>query len=321
MNHRLSLSTLILLCLLFSCRQESKNPKSTESSRNAGLQIPENQSSDRFNQYWYQGKAELNAYDLQQARYGELRRGEAVLIFVTEDFLIDSQVKKEREVKEAGTSVLKLNFLRKFTTGIYDYSMMNSVFQPIHQNQFLPPLKMTTSSQDWCGHSWMQLNRNSSGFDLKLFSYFQAEGDQSIQLDDEVLIEDAFWNQLRINPDQIPKGERMVLPGSHYFRFSHRELKPYQAVITVEKAPRKNYPNTKSFSVNYPELDRLLTIFYQADFPHQIIAWEERRASGFGDSAKRMTTTATLKSDVKTSYWSQNKTEDASWRDSLKLNH
>jgi len=133
--------------------------------------------------------------------------------------------------------------------------------------------------------------------------------------------EDAFWNQLRINPDQIPKGERMVLPGSHYFRFSHRELTPYQAVITVEKAPRKNYPNTKSFSVNYPELDRLLTIFYQADFPHQIIAWEERRASGFGDSAKRMTTTATLKSDVKTSYWSQNKTEDASWRDSLKLNH
>ena len=48
---------------------------------------------DAFGKYWYQGQAELNTYDLEQYRYGEKRNGEAVLIFVTEDFSREKQVK------------------------------------------------------------------------------------------------------------------------------------------------------------------------------------------------------------------------------------
>ena len=40
----------------------------------------------KFGDYWYQGKAELASYDLNQSRYGEIRNGHAVLIFLTEDF-------------------------------------------------------------------------------------------------------------------------------------------------------------------------------------------------------------------------------------------
>ena len=36
--------------------------------------------------HWGDGRAEVNGYALTQPRYGEDRRGEAVLIFVTEDF-------------------------------------------------------------------------------------------------------------------------------------------------------------------------------------------------------------------------------------------
>ena len=312
---------LILAVFLFftlSCQQQVNKEEQEEKEKNTSLQLPGNQSEDTFNQFWYQGTAELTSYDLQQARYGEMRKGEAVLIFVTEDFLVNSQVKKERKTEEESTSVLKLNFLRKFPTGIYDYSMMTSVFQPIHQEEFLMPLKITSSSQDWCGHSWMQLNRNASGFDLKSYSYFQNEGDQSFELD-EVLLENALWNQIRINPDQIPRGERMVFPSADYFRFSHQELKPYKAVITVEKAARENYPNLKSFTVNYPELDRLLTIYFQSEFPHEILGWTERRKSGFGDAAQLMETSAWQKAAMKTPYWSQNKLKDSTLRDSLKL--
>ena len=48
---------------------------------------------DAFGSYWYQGKAEINTYALAQFRYGEKREAEAVLIFVTEDFSREKQVK------------------------------------------------------------------------------------------------------------------------------------------------------------------------------------------------------------------------------------
>ena len=72
-----------------------------------------------FRQYWYQGKAELTRYNLEQARYGEIHKGESVLIFVTEPFLTDKQVKQERPQSGPAVSVLKLNLTKKFFTGIY----------------------------------------------------------------------------------------------------------------------------------------------------------------------------------------------------------
>ncbi|HEY6064603.1 MAG TPA: hypothetical protein VIY96_00515, partial [Thermoanaerobaculia bacterium] len=86
---------------------------------------------DPFGRYWYQGKAELTRYKLDQARYGEMHPGEAVLIFVTEPFLPDRQVKLERGDPSRGVTVLKLNFVRKFFTGMYPYSLMTSTFTPV----------------------------------------------------------------------------------------------------------------------------------------------------------------------------------------------
>ena len=86
-----------------------------------------------FGDYWYQGKAELTSYDLEQARYGEIHPGHAVLIFVTEDFSRSKHVKLDRpqSAGDDAVKVLKLNFMKKFNTGIYPYSMMSSMFTPI----------------------------------------------------------------------------------------------------------------------------------------------------------------------------------------------
>ncbi len=40
-----------------------------------------------FNSYWYKGTAEITSYQLSQVRYGEVHKGTAVHIFVTENFL------------------------------------------------------------------------------------------------------------------------------------------------------------------------------------------------------------------------------------------
>ena len=92
--------------------------------------------NNQFHNYWYAGKAELNSYELKQSKYGEIRKGEVVLVFVTEPFSLSKQVKLDNPNKAGkdNVPVMKLNQIRKFTTGIYDYSIVTSVFTPVDIN-------------------------------------------------------------------------------------------------------------------------------------------------------------------------------------------
>ena len=81
-----------------------------------------------FNDYWYAGNAELCTYSVSQERYGEIRQAEQINIVVTEDFSDARQVKLD-DPAAAGIDripVLKFNSIRRFHTGIYDYSIMQS---------------------------------------------------------------------------------------------------------------------------------------------------------------------------------------------------
>ena len=86
-----------------------------------------------FARYWYDGNAEISSYTLTQNRYGELHEGKAVLVFVTEDFSKQKQVKLDHPEKAGADKlpVLKMNFSKNFLTGIYPYSILNSVFTPV----------------------------------------------------------------------------------------------------------------------------------------------------------------------------------------------
>jgi hypothetical protein len=46
--------------------------------------------------------------------------------------------------------VLKLNAVRKFQTGIYDYSVLTSTFARTAAG--FPVAKLSFSIQEWCGH-------------------------------------------------------------------------------------------------------------------------------------------------------------------------
>ncbi|MDX1584656.1 MAG: hypothetical protein R3338_13750, partial [Thermoanaerobaculia bacterium] len=77
---------------------------------------------EEFWSHWGDGKAELSGYDLDFPRYGEMRDGVAVLIFVTEPFTIEPRVKADGPNARTSTvfQVMKLNLVRDFPTGIYD---------------------------------------------------------------------------------------------------------------------------------------------------------------------------------------------------------
>ena len=117
-----SASCLFLAALCVSCGQSSSaaTPAPSPEAVSLGLPTPESFAEEHgsFASYWHQGVAELSRYSLRQARYGETHEGEAVLVFVTEPFLPDAQVKDDDGNAPDAVAVLKLNAYRRFHTGI-----------------------------------------------------------------------------------------------------------------------------------------------------------------------------------------------------------
>lgn len=299
--------------VLFTFCNENATSKDIKLST-AETNIP----SQDFNTYWYQGKAEVISYKLEQARYGEIRHGHAVLIFVTEDFSKSQHVKINRpgEAENDLVKILKLNATRKFNTGIYPYSMMQSVFTPVDLNKYPHSLKTTTSSQEWCGHTFTQVGEEAGNFKIQQFSYFESEGDRSFTVD-KVLLEDELWNRIRISPENLPTGKTELIPSMFYIRLKHAEAKPQSANLTLSE--NSTYPDLFEYKIEYVDLDRILIINFEKDFPHQIISWEETYISGWGAQAKQLTTKASLNKSLFTDYWTKNSLVDGVYRDSLGL--
>lgn len=301
---------LALSQTLTSCTEkESSNTPKVASAQQEAHSEPKKQLSESFKAYWYAGEAEITSYQLQQARYGETRDGEAVLIYVTEPFLPEKQVKADASHPD-NVPVLKLNTTKNYLTGIYPYSIMTSSFYPVHDDQHA--IKLSFSSQEWCGQVYAQLN-NREQFELMSHSYFESEGDQNVMLE-KTILEDEIWNKIRISPSELPVGEYEVVPSLEHLRLSHKELKAYKANLSLTSAEGIN-----TYEINYPKLERTLKIHFSTKFPHAIEGWSETAKSGFGENAKTLTSTATKMKTLKTPYWRQNGNKDLALRDSLGL--
>ncbi len=80
--------------------------------------------------HWGDGKAEINRYEGTQIRYGAERKSEQILIYMTEPFNVQLQVKTDKYSAgdESYINVLKFNRIKEFPTGMYNYNLMTSVF-------------------------------------------------------------------------------------------------------------------------------------------------------------------------------------------------
>ncbi|GAA3618286.1 septum formation inhibitor Maf [Flavivirga jejuensis] len=302
-------STIGLLTLVTSCKKETKTPElahntGTHSIISQPFEVKE--PSQEFKNYWYAGEAEITSYKLEQARYGEIRNGKAVLIYVTEDFLPKVQVKADKQ-NANNIPVLKLNATKKFNTGIYPYSIMQSTFYPVSNDKHA--IKISSSMQEWCGHVYAQLN-NKKQFEIMSHSYFEGEADKHFNID-KAILENELWTQLRIDPKSLPTGDLEIIPSFEYTRLKHVPLKAYKALASIKE---------NIYSISYPELNRTLSITFNPDFPHDILSWEESFKSGFGANAKVLKTKATKLKTIKSAYWSKKNNKDDILRDTLQLN-
>lgn len=272
-----------------------------------------------FNDYWYAGEAEITSYKLEQARYGEIHSGEAVLVFVTEPFSKSKQVKLDnwRDKSEDNVNVMKLNMTKKFLTGIYPYSMMMSTFTPVSYDQYPDPFKVTTSSQEWCGHTWMQLNLQEDNYRLRGFSYFESEGDVDKRVPN-VILEDELWTRLRFNPENLPLGKIEIFPSTFFLRLRHQETKPLAANASKLEVHTSEYSDEPHSIYILEYENRKLSIYYEQEFPFTILGWEETYMSGFGNP-ERLTTKAKRMSTIKSAYWEKNSNKDREIRKELGL--
>jgi hypothetical protein len=296
--------------MIMSC-SKGKTAQTTASILNTETTTkkPAQPTSEAFNKYWYAGNAELTSFELEQARYGEIHKGKAVLVYVTEDFNPEKQVKADQR-RPNNVPILKLNATKKFYTGIYPYSVMTSTFYPVANSQHA--IKVTSSMQEWCGHVFTQLN-NREKFDIQSYSYFESESDQKFSLD-KVILEDELWTQLRIDPLQLPTGDTQIVPAFEMIRMKHIPLKAYKAITKLDNTDKLSF-----YTIEYPELGRKLEISFRTRFPHDVYGWTETFTNKYGNSANQLVTKAKRIKQLKSAYWSKNSVKDSILKTELGL--
>src|SRR5688572_6337216 len=183
--------------------------------------------ADEFWKHWGDGRAELSGYALTQPRYGQNREGTAVLVFVTEDFSDSARVKADpgKHPPSDVYPVMKLNFVRDFQTGIYDYNVMTSTFL---RADSLALVKISFSMQEWCGHVYQQLNAREGKLSGDAHSYFDGEADRALALPlpAGAIVEEQIPILIRgLRGEWLKPGESRViqyLPSALRARLEHR---------------------------------------------------------------------------------------------------
>ena len=273
---RLAIAALLLCC---SCSGTSSN-----SQNRAAF----NDTNEDFWKRWGDGRAELSAYDFTQPRYGELRKGLAVSIFVTEDFSLEEGVKSDTQPRPEGVvPVLKLNLVEDFPTGVYDYNLMTSVFSALSSTTHYPlgsTLKVSFSSQEWCGHVYQQLRRKNDTLESNAHSYFSGEGDRSEQfrIPRDGVLEDSLWHWARgFSPPFLRAGEeakRPLFSSLKTLRLAHKQASWEAATFSRSAETHRTETTSEHFETSVYEVakeDGTWWKFYvEVQRPHRIIKWE-----------------------------------------------
>lgn len=301
-----------LLCILFGC-EKSPAPQEVPMKAVATSMSP---IPEGLSDVWYEGKAELNTYTLQQNRYADQHPGKAVLIFVTEDFRTDKLVKDEGNNHPDGINVLKANYIRRFTTGLYDYSIMTSTFTPVDRSAYPHTMKVSTSVQDWCGQIYMQVGKDGKQYKSQIHSYFEQVADQRTKVP-ATLMEDELFSLIRMAPEALPTGTITILPGTAYTRLLHADFTPQKAEVSLAAYQGDDFTGDGllAYTVRFAQNDRTLSIVFQQEPPYQIEGWLDTYPSVFDGKPRQ--TIARRQKTTWSPYWKKNSAADSTLRESL----
>jgi hypothetical protein len=271
--------------------------------------------------WWGDGKGELASYKVTVSRYGELREGWSVLVFVTEEVARTTRIKVESEAIPPNdrVPVLKLNRVVKFPTGIYDYSILTSTFSRVESEFGRPrfePMKISFSAQEWCGHVFQMLIPQRDQVELTLHSYFQNEGDQkrSLKLPANAAFEDNLPIWIReLYGEALELGQRRelsILPSSWFLRAAHQKADFQPGWIMKEEGEPLKSTNgaAPTWRWTWQVGNRKETYWVEKAYPHRILKWSSTDGSK-GEIIKTL----------RVPYWSLHGNDDLPYREQLGL--
>ena len=270
-----------------------------------------------FGAHWHDGRAELNGYRWSVTRYGQPRDGQAVMIFVTEPFSDSKRVKVDDPSKDPPDTldVLKLNLVRDFQTGIYDYNTMTSVF--VRTADFTP-LKVSFTSAEWCGHVYEELIIGPKRIEQRFFSYFEDESSTGTLpgRPDGVGGDDLFILLRGLRGAYLEPGQKRTVPflaGAFARRLRHIPLAWGTAEIERLTGTREIEVPAGTFTVDVyvvrPDDGRVGTFFIEQPYPHRIVRWQWK-ATGTGRRASEAAETGELTGTSRVEYWRLNSNGD-----------
>jgi hypothetical protein len=152
---------------------------------------------------WDDGRAEVNAYEARVRRYGVLREFTAYHIIVKEDLSRGQLVKADPgHAPDDLVTVLKLNQILEFRTGIYNYNQMASTF---HDRASMELLKFSLTSFEWCGNTFKEYLRRGGSGTLHVHTYWDgmARADYDLPVGPDVLFYDELPLRLRALPQEV----------------------------------------------------------------------------------------------------------------------
>ena len=203
--------------------------------------------ADEFWDYWGDGKAELNGYQLTYPRYGEARQGKAVSIFVTESFSKSQKVKAEQGQVDPSDEmlVLKHNCVKDFQTGIYDYNLMTMSFAATNPYKGRPAgslVKISFSEQEWCGNTYEERVFGRDRIGQTIMSYWLNDSVRDNPIDypkDGVSADQLHFLVRGLFGEYLARGQQAsvpFLPAIKDDRLLRKETKWQTA--TIERAAR-----------------------------------------------------------------------------------
>lgn len=280
-------------------------------------------SEPSFDATWHDGRAEVDGYRLAISRYGAPRVGRCVAIYVTEPFSASRRVKLDDPARHPDdvVDVLKLNLVRAFQTGIYDYHTMVSRFGSTRDFE---ALKVSFTSSEWCGNVYEELRFDPASVTDRVSSYFEGEsGERVLEHPRAGIDEDALFVLLRglREPWLAPRETRRVpfLPSPFVRRLRHQPAAWGWATVTRRAGGAWLTTPAGRFAVDRWDVatsDGRAGVFHvERAAPRRIVRWQWARPAGAGFMGA--TETAWLVGSHRLAYWKLNAPGGEVYLDSL----
>lgn len=214
------------------------------------------------NPIWDDGLAEVTTMTGEKTVYGKNRKHTTTLIIVKEVFNRRYNVKTDNYKRNDLFTVLKFNIAKTIQTDIYPYQYLTSTF--FERNNPVSVYKCSQSSQEWCGNTYKQFEKQGDSLFYTYHSYWDGEGSGTKRLENALLEHQLlftfrslrFKNQLHFTLPIIPD----IMTNRALIR------KPMQAEVRV-----KEENNTWEVYMDADSLDIHSVYSFAKKYPNELL--------------------------------------------------